>query len=54
VRADIDIDSLARVIACMNLGYFLIRHALKPGPAWNDEYEIGQMADLLMHGAGAR
>jgi AcrR family transcriptional regulator len=54
VRADIDIDSLARAIACINLGYFLIRHALKPDPAWNDEYEIGQMADLLMHGAGAR
>jgi len=54
VRADIDIDSLARVIHCINLGYFLIRHALKPDPAWNDEYEIGQMADLLMHGAGAR
>lgn len=54
VRSDIDIDSLARVIACINLGYFLIRHALKPDSAWNDEYEIGQMADLLMHGAGAR
>jgi len=54
VRAGIDIDSLARVIACINLGYFLIRHALKPGPAWNDEHEIGQMADLLMHGAGVR
>ena len=54
VRADIDIDSLARAIHCINLGYFLIRHALKPDPAWNDEYEIGQMADLLMHGAGAR
>jgi len=54
VRADIDINSLARVIHCINLGYFLIRHALKPDPAWNDEYEIGQMADLLMHGAGAR
>jgi TetR/AcrR family transcriptional regulator len=54
VRADIDVDSLARVISCINLGYFLIRHALKPDPAWNDEYEIGQMADLLMHGAGAR
>src|SRR6185295_8703647 len=54
VRADIDADSLARVISCINLGYFLIRHALKPDPAWNDEYEIGQMADLLMHGAGAR
>ena len=54
VRADINIDSLARVIHCINLGYFLIRHALKPDPAWNDEYEIGQMADLLMHGAGAR
>jgi TetR/AcrR family transcriptional regulator len=54
VRADIDIDSLARVIHCINLGYFLIRHALKPDPGWNDEYEIGQMADLLMHGAGLR
>jgi AcrR family transcriptional regulator len=54
VRADIDIDSLARVIHCINLGYLLIRHALKPDPAWNDEHEIGQMADLLMHGAGAR
>lgn len=54
VRADIDINSLARAIHCINLGYFLIRHALKPDPAWNDEYEIGQMADLLMHGAGAR
>jgi AcrR family transcriptional regulator len=54
VRADIDINSLARVIHCINLGYFLIRHALKPDPAWNDEYEIGQMADLLMHGAAAR
>lgn len=54
VRADVDIDSLARVIHCINLGYFLIRHALKPDPAWNDEYEIGQMADLLMRGAGAR
>lgn len=54
VRADIDINSLARAIHCINLGYFLIRHALKPDPAWNDEYEIGQMADLLMHGAVAR
>jgi TetR/AcrR family transcriptional regulator len=54
VRADIDIDSLARAIHCINLGYFLIRHALKPDPSWNDEYEIGQMAGLLMHGAGAR
>jgi len=54
VRADIDVDSLARVISCINLGYFLIRHTLKPDPAWNDEYEVGQMADLLMYGAGAR
>ena len=54
VRADSDINSLARAIHCINLGYFLIRHALKPDPAWNDEYEIGQMADLLMHGAGAK
>lgn len=54
VRADIDINSLARAIHCINLGYFLIRHALKPDPAWNDEYEIGQMADLLMRGAGVR
>ena len=54
VRANIDIDSLARAIHCINLGYFLIRHSLKPDPAWNDEYEIGQMADLLMRGAGAR
>lgn len=54
LRADIDIDSLARAIHCINLGYFFIRHALKPDPSWNDEYEIGQMADLLMHGAGAR
>ena len=54
VRAEIDIDSLARAIHCINLGYFLIRHALKPDPTWNDEYEISQMADLLMHGAGAR
>jgi AcrR family transcriptional regulator len=54
VRADLDINSLARAIHCINLGYFLIRHALKPDLAWNDEYEIGQMADLLMHGAGAR
>ena len=54
LRADIDINSLARAIHCINLGYFLIRHALKPDPAWNDEYEIGQMADLLMRGAGAR
>ena len=54
VRAEIDIDSLARAIHCINLGYFLVRHALKPDPTWNDEYEVGQMADLLMHGAGAR
>lgn len=54
VRAEVDIDSLARAIHCINLGYFLIRHALKPDPTWNDEYEIDQMADLLMHGAGAR
>jgi AcrR family transcriptional regulator len=54
VRADIDIDSLARVIHCINLGYFLIRHALKPDAAWNEQHEIGQMADLLMHGASAR
>lgn len=53
VRADVDIDSLARAIVCVNLGYFLVRHGLKPDSAWNDEYEIGQMADLLMHGVGA-
>jgi AcrR family transcriptional regulator len=54
VRADLDINTLARVIHCINLGYFLIRHALKPDPAWDDDYEIGQMAELLMHGAGVR
>jgi TetR/AcrR family transcriptional regulator len=54
VRKDIDVETLARIAHCMNIGYVLVRHHFAPDRDWDDAAEIQKMADILEHGASAK
>jgi len=51
IRKDIDIETLARAIHCVQIGYFITRFMLAPNQKWKDEIEIEKMADLLTNGS---
>lgn len=53
LRADLDAESLARVVLSLALGYLLTRTQVAPGLAWDDEKEIARMLEVLQRGAAS-
>jgi len=53
IRKDVNIETLARAIHCLNIGYFFARYVFAPDNKWDDTVEIEQMADILAHGGGS-
>jgi TetR/AcrR family transcriptional regulator len=51
IRKEINVETLARVIQCMNIGYFITRYIFAPSADWDDEAEIEWMGDILAHGS---
>jgi len=51
IRKEVDIEALARVIHCMNVGYFFTRYIFAPDRKWDDVAEVEKMGEILAHGA---
>lgn len=51
LRADLETESLARMVLSLALGYLLSRTLVAPGLAWDDEREIGRLLEVLQRGA---
>jgi AcrR family transcriptional regulator len=53
LRADVDVEALARAIHYFQAGYFLTRFLFASQRKWDDARELAQMADLLARGGVA-
>jgi len=53
IRKDVNVETLARAIHCLNVGYFLTRYVFAPDSKWDDKVEFDWMADILVHGASS-
>ena len=53
IRKEVDVEALARVIHCMNVGYFFTRYIFAPDRKWDDVDEVEKMAEILAHGASS-
>jgi TetR/AcrR family transcriptional regulator len=53
LRADLDAESLARVVLSLALGYLLTRTQVAPGLAWDDEKETARLLAVLRRGAAS-
>ena len=51
LRKEVDAETLARAIHCLNVGYFFVRHVFAPDGKWDDADETEKMAELLAHGS---
>ncbi len=51
LRADLDAESLARMVLALALGYLLTRTLVAPGLAWDDAKEIARLLEVLQRGA---
>jgi hypothetical protein len=51
IRKEVDVETLARAIHCLNIGYFLVRHLFAQDRKWDDATEIEKMAEILAHGS---
>lgn len=51
LRADLDAESLARMVLSLALGYLLSRTLVAPGLAWDDGREIARLLAVLQGGA---
>jgi AcrR family transcriptional regulator len=51
LRKEVNVETLARMIQCMNIGYFVTRHIFAPSAAWDDDAEIEWMGDILANGS---
>jgi TetR/AcrR family transcriptional regulator len=54
LRKEVNVETLARVIQCMNIGYFVTRHVFAPSADWDDEAEIEWMGDIIANGSCAK
>lgn len=52
IRKGIKVETLARAIHCMQVGYFLTRYLFAPSRAWDDDGQIEKMAEILAFGSG--
>jgi len=50
IRKDVNVETLARAIHCLNVGYFLTRYVFAPDSKWDDKAEFDWMGDILAHG----
>jgi AcrR family transcriptional regulator len=50
IRKEVDVETLARVIHCLNVGYFFTRYIFAPDSKWDDKAEIDRMGEILAHG----
>jgi len=53
IRKDVNVETLARVIHCLNVGYFFTRYVFAPDSKWDDKAEIERMGEILAHGGGS-
>lgn len=53
LRADVDAESLARMVMSLALGYLLTRTQVAPGLAWDDGREISRLLEVLQRGAAS-
>lgn len=53
LRADLEAESLARMVMSLALGYLLSRTLVAPDLAWDDAREIARLLAVLQRGAGA-
>lgn len=53
LRADVEAESLARMVLALALGYLLSRTLVAPGLAWDDGREIARLLEVLRRGAAA-
>jgi hypothetical protein len=44
---------LARIIHCLNVGYFLTRYIFAPDSKWDDVAEVEKMAEILAYGGSS-
>jgi TetR/AcrR family transcriptional regulator len=51
IRKEVDVETLARAIHCLNVGYFFVRYVFAADRKWDDATEIDKMAEILAHGA---
>lgn len=51
LRADLEAESLARMVLSLALGYLLARTQVAPGLAWDDGKEIARLLEVLQRGA---
>jgi TetR/AcrR family transcriptional regulator len=51
IRKEVDVETLARAIHCLNVGYFLVRHLFAQDSKWDDAAEIEKMAEIIAHGS---
>jgi TetR/AcrR family transcriptional regulator len=51
LRKEVNVETLARMIQCMNIGYFITRHIFAPSADWDDDAEIEWMGDILANGS---
>jgi AcrR family transcriptional regulator len=54
LRADLEAESLARMVLSLALGYLLARTQVAPGLAWDDGKEIARLLEVLQRGAAPR
>jgi hypothetical protein len=50
IRQDINLETLARILFCINAGYLFSRYIFAPERNWDDEFEATQMLNILMNG----
>ncbi|MGH8688781.1 MAG: TetR/AcrR family transcriptional regulator [Burkholderiales bacterium] len=53
LRADLDAESLARMVLSLALGYLLTRTLVAPELAWDDGREIARLLEVLRRGAAS-
>jgi len=47
---DVNPETLARILFCINAGYMFSRYIFAPERNWDDEFEATQMLNILMNG----
>jgi TetR/AcrR family transcriptional regulator len=51
LRKEVNVETLARVMQSINIGYFVARYIFAPSLDWDDEAEIEWMGDIIANGS---
>lgn len=54
LRAGLRPAAIARAVISLNLGYIVARALLAPDASWDDDTEVDETVELLLHGAAKR